>query len=149
MPGEGKRFHGGGHVETDPQRARKLPNGPTGGRSESPEWFRSRQQHRGGGERWAWALMMTERLNGVPQIHTYLGPQSMSWFGNGAFERRDYVKMEPYEVRMNPMTDKSKETGVGHHRQGGRLGCCCRTRCPGQPGAPDADEAGRAPSQSL
>ena len=36
MPGEGKRFHGGGHMETDPQRARKLPMGQQEAEGESP-----------------------------------------------------------------------------------------------------------------
>lgn len=42
-----------------------------------------------------------------PQTHTYLGPQSMSLFGNGKWGlcRCDHIKMGPYEVRMGPESD--------------------------------------------
>lgn len=57
VPGEGKRFHGGGHVETDPQRARKLPMGQQEAEGESPRVIpeQTATPAGGGGERRAWA----------------------------------------------------------------------------------------------
>ena len=57
VPGEGKRFHGGGHVETDPQRARKLPVGQQEAEGESPRVVQEQTATPGvggvGGRDWA------------------------------------------------------------------------------------------------
>ena len=57
MPGEGKRFHGGSHVETDPQRARKLPMGQQEAEGESPRVVQEQTATPGvggvGGRAWA------------------------------------------------------------------------------------------------
>lgn len=87
--------------------------------------------------------MMTERLNGVPPNSHPPGTSEHELVWKWGLCRCDHVKMGPYEVRMNPMTDKSKETGGGTPQTGRKVrGAAAGQGRPGQPGAPDAGRGG-------